>query len=304
MNSLLRFSLLVIPSVLFPQAQPEKEIPKFLKAKVASASSSHDVLEIFRVNSEFTSRGLKSPLVITEEMVAEVDAMAERGNPRAMYLRSNNIKIANGNKEESSLWLRRAAEAGDRDAMKSLAQSLNSIAGQIPAAMKNGTSSLSVKESIQPNAKRDQLLTEAKEWSGKAYKGLLAAAESGDVDAMAELGTGGIYCEHKWMSSKQSHEWSLKAAERGDSKSAYFYAMFAKRQGRTPDAWKWLIKAAEAGEWDAMVELGEWYMIGDSAQGIAPDKVKSKEWYDKAIVIKGDRGFLEYRAHPYGDPKE
>ena len=293
--------ILVIPSVLMAQVHPQNEIPKFLQAKVTRAKASNDVFELLQTSWEFTSRGLRSPIGITDEMLSKIDALAESGNPKAMHIKSNLIAYRGGHKDEVELWLRRSAEAGNPKAMSSLAQFLFSKAGQKTAKPVYGTIMPGRAGGVEPNPKREQILLDARNWGEKAFAFFKAAAESGNLDAMVELSAASVYRELNLLSSRDSHNWQLKAAERGDSRSAYFYAMQAKRQGSSSEAWKWMLIAAEAEELDAMIELGEWYMIGDKSIGLPPDRRLSRKWYDRVISFRGDRSFLEYRANPYGE---
>lgn len=119
---------------------------------------------------------------------------------------------------------------------------------------------------------------------------VIKSAESGNIEAMWELG------ERLWdgngteVSLEKAWQWWKKAAEKGSSDDIHEYGVRIKELGLHADAelnqkeaFACFQKAAEAGSVSGMSALGECYRNGE---GVQQNIKKAVEWYEKAAAKK------------------
>jgi len=114
---------------------------------------------------------------------------------------------------------------------------------------------------------------------------LVRRAENGDPVAMRELG------ERIWANTSgrgdevdEALSWLLRAAQKGDVKAMYKYALIHDAPGGEEKALYWFRKGAEAGDRFCCVKMGEAYRIGK--YGLPVDFQESDRWFEAAELAK------------------
>ena len=120
------------------------------------------------------------------------------------------------------------------------------------------------------------------------YSRLVRRAENGDPVAKRELG------ERIWANTSGRGDevdealfWLLKAAQKGDVKAMYKYALIHDAPGGEEKALYWFRKGAEAGDSNCMGRLATGYHFGQL--GLEKDDQKYRYWMDKAMAIDRER---------------
>lgn len=152
--------------------------------------------------------------------------------------------------EEAREWFRKAAAAGNVDAMFNLGKSYE------------GTFGVGTKE-------------QAAFWYQKA-------AEADDVEAMSEIGYAYKYGEGVKQDVQEAFRWTQKAAEAGNAFSmvevGLFYAEGEVIEQDQEKAVEWYKQGIKAGSNRAMLALGDAYEYG---KGIGRDEKQAAFWYDQ-----------------------
>ncbi len=112
----------------------------------------------------------------------------------------------------------------------------------------------------------------------KAAQLFLKAAEMGNVDAMAYMGTCYIYGEGVEENRTEALKWVTLAAKGGDEASMITLASYYEDED-PETSFKWVKRAAELGNIDAMSWLAYCYSEG---VGTEKDAAKAKEWHRRA----------------------
>ena len=128
-----------------------------------------------------------------------------------------------------------------------------------------------------------------------AIKTLKTRADSGDIDAMLELGK--LYNSgDKYYDADEAKKWLKKAAEKGSDEAAYligcmyYEAVFGDYDYET--AAKWFLKPAENGHAEAQLSLGLSYLELDKFE-------ECYYWLKKSA--EQDNGEAQYRYAIYAD---
>ncbi len=145
--------------------------------------------------------------------------------------------------------LQRAAEAGDSDAMFSLAWLLQE-ADRIDEAetwyrKAADAGQIDVMNNLGVLLENTGRTNEAETWYRKA-------ADAGQIDAMNNLG---VLLENTGRTN-EAETWSRKAADAGNTDAMHGLGVLLAGTGRTDEAETWYRKAADAGSTDAMNDLG------------------------------------------------
>ncbi len=208
----------------------------------------------------------------SEKAMDEIMKGAEKGHAKAQYyfgyMYEVGCKYCIRNETYAIDWYRRAAEQGDADAQRVLAQ----------------------KHWLGSNAAEER----------KAFWWYTNLAEQGDLSVCYYLG-----CMYKNRSNdkesiKKAIMWYINAANKGHTSSQYTLGYIYER-GKivTRDEAKaisWFTKAAEQGHTDAQVKLAHLYKDGKDK-----DYAKAFEWYNKAADQDNSDAYYEMgRMYEFG----
>ena len=117
---------------------------------------------------------------------------------------------------------------------------------------------------------------------------LIREAGEGDVEAMMKLADMYLNGEDVEQDTRESISWYTKAAEAGNTeamKNLGSYYLFAEDEKDPEKGLEWYTKAAETGDPESMVSLGSYLIYG----GDNKDPEKGLEWLTKAA----DAGYTE-----------
>lgn len=117
---------------------------------------------------------------------------------------------------------------------------------------------------------------------------LIREAGEGDVEAMMKLADMYLNGEDVAQDTKESISWYTKAAEAGNTeamKNLGSYYLFAEDEKDPEKGLEWYTKAAETGDLESMISLGSYLIYG----GDNKDPEKGLEWLTKAA----DAGYTE-----------
>ena len=134
----------------------------------------------------------------------------------------------------------------------------------------------------QPSATQSQPASSPTELTPELAQ-LQRKAESGNAQAMFELGSAYEKGEGAPKDPQQATTWFTKAADAGNASAMYRLGrMYAKGSGGQKDyveAFDWYKRAAAAGNSEAMYDLGHAYETGS---GVREDVQQAVIWYTKA----------------------
>ncbi|MEH6448549.1 MAG: SEL1-like repeat protein [Oleispira sp.] len=120
----------------------------------------------------------------------------------------------------------------------------------------------------------------------QAFELYQRAAEHGDIDAQFALGGAYLVGDLGIKNDEKAIYWLKKAGEQGDHYSLlyiaiiYYEGMAFEGKKDVNQAFKWFIKAAEAGSLKAQLVLGSEYITGEDLG--AKDPKQALHWYKKA----------------------
>ena len=97
----------------------------------------------------------------------------------------------------------------------------------------------------------------------KAFKLFLAGAESGDVDSMAMVAVMYGAGEGVRIDLHQSIEWDQKAIAAGSELAFLNIAISYRCMGDMVSAKRWFLRALDAGDAEAALQLAKLYMVSD-----------------------------------------
>lgn len=123
-------------------------------------------------------------------------------------------------------------------------------------------------------------------FSCNRYQRLGIRAKLGDRRAMYEYGTD-IWAHTSGRQDEvdEAIKWITKAAEKGEVEAMYkIGAIHAMGGAPAPKAVYWFRKGAEAGDRFSMIKLAEGYRYG--RLGLPKNQVESDRWYDAASKAK------------------
>lgn len=257
-----------------PKIPPEK-MPVRMRVEYEAAKAG-DVFAMVRVNRwhyglyvDYFPTSLV--LVKLKELVKQGDARAMLALSTEMYREHPNLLV--GTKEDKDVDLERrklieqAATLGEPEAMFAFASELE----------------------------REKNMEEAEKWRSKGRAHYQDMAKQGDQEAiisMARFGRG--------VAGNNREEGMRKAAELAPHRFGYDFGQQIMNQKPVEGA-LWIEKAANEGDWIAMVEMGRFYAFGFpvSPARVVMDPVKHAhllpktdatkawEWWDKAAALVG-----------------
>jgi TPR repeat protein len=306
-----------------PVQTPErrkKTSPLRLGAIVAAAV----VVYVLLINS--------SPLTVSADDLSRFDIVRYRwaalwGDANAQkalgHIYESGIGVA-ADREEAMGWYKKAADAGDYDAMVILDDMRT--AGSADAAGQSGPEPARYAERIRtieknnPHAVFQRYYEQAQTGGahglynlGAAYANgigvpvdqvkasyyLLKAAEKGDTDSQMWMGYRYFYGRGVAKNEKSAAEYFKKAAQKGDAASmgwlGYLHAKGFGVAKNDKQAAHWYLKAAKAGRKVAAYNLGNCYKNG---RGVPRDIKKAIYWYERSAE-KGYRDAMRAMGKIY-----
>jgi TPR repeat protein len=198
-----------------------------------------------------------TPRAAKKELLAELLAAAENGNPEAQYEVGRRLLRGEGVSADATAgaqWVLKAADQGLVAAQLEADRLCREGIGVIPD-------------------------------DAEAFGWLSKAAEQGDAEAQYQLGLRyrvGQGVERDFVAASQ---WARKAADQGHMKAEYFLGVcYANGQGvpqNDREAARWFRYAAEQGYADAQYNLGLQY---DTGKGLRTDYIAAYQWLNLAAA--------------------
>ncbi|MEX6315486.1 tetratricopeptide repeat protein [Providencia manganoxydans] len=148
--------------------------------------------------------------------------------------------------------------------------------GNAAFAQADTTEMLSVKEKQQSPAS----LTAPQNNLPEEFINRLKEAESGDVDAMLDIGL--VYMDgtdYLPVDSTKAFTWFKKASDIGNTDGDYYLGLLAQNQQKYEEAARWYRQGAEQGDAYCQYGLGFLYERG---LGVKQDYKQAKAWYSEA----------------------
>lgn len=215
----------------------------------------------------------------SKEMKNYYSFSVEKGNVVAMYelgyCLEKGLGVIFDEKAAAELYLK-AAEKGSIYAMIKLGDCYKSGCGVEKDDKK--TIEWYTKAAELGNAEAQCMLGEQYKWKcndiNKAIKWYTKAAEQGNIKAQKFLVYIYNFDRHGNKDSEKSMMWTSKLAEQGNRGGQYGFGCSYYDQEDYKTAVKWFKKAADQGEWDAMLKLAECYYYGF---GLESDNKKALE---------------------------
>jgi TPR repeat protein len=112
-------------------------------------------------------------------------------------------------------------------------------------------------------------------------------AEHGHAPSMGNLGIAYYHGYGVEQDYAKAREWFEKAADKGDYSAMLNLGVLYEEGQDYAKAREWYEKAADKGDYGAMWSLGQLYEDG---RGVAQDYAKAREWYEKAADKGGSDG--------------
>ncbi len=225
-----------------------------------------------------------------------IDAV-ESGNADVLY-KQGVCYYNSQNYEEAVMYLRKAAELGDRRAQCYLgvcyygglgvSQNYAEAARWYRKAAEQGEAAAqdNLGYCYESGNGVSQNYEEAVRWYRKA-------AEQGDVDAQYNLAYAYANGEGVSQNCEEAAKWFRKAAERGNVRAQCCLGVcYENGYGDSQnykEAATWYLKAAEKGDATAQYNLGELFFFG---RGVPQNNQKAREWWKKAAE-QGDQDAID-----------
>lgn len=269
-----------------------RQLPAFIQKKVDHAKTG-DVFAMLQAN-DWETRCARVPSFSKDIIRPKLEAMVKDGNTEAMLALATELHSDNPSGPEPQR---------SRELVKQAAL-LGSGEGMVEYAA-----------SIWRNEKNQE---DAVKWFLLGKEALERRANQGELNAILGLAYLFPFSEDKRIRNQEAYEkrmgWLRKAAEREHPDAMYSLGSVLYNR-HDPEARIWMEKAANAGSWEAMVEMGRYYAegfpgvpversetsSGHRAAKLSPLKpgdpppastrlnpAKAWEWWDKAIALVGE----------------